>query len=66
MSKSGVQRVSGRSSRQGSVGNQSAKAEGGDVAGSVVERHFRHPKIRRFRHNYLSKLFCGGINARIR
>jgi hypothetical protein len=54
VSKSGFQCVSGRSYRHGRVGNQSAKAECGHVAGSVVERHSRHPKIRRFNHGYTS------------
>jgi hypothetical protein len=50
VSKSGVQCVSCRGSRQGSVGNEAAEAEGGHVARSVVERHSRQPKISTFNH----------------
>ena len=39
VSKSGVQRVSGRSYGHGWVGNQGAEAECGHMAASVVERY---------------------------
>jgi hypothetical protein len=69
VSKSRVQRVSGCSSRQGWVGNQSTEAERGHVASSMVERHSRHPQIRRkngrFNHGYTSSNFAFCINARI-
>jgi len=58
VSKSGVHCASGRSFRHGGVGNKGAKAECGHVAGSVVEWHCRHPKIRRFQHGYPTKPFC--------
>jgi hypothetical protein len=50
VSKSGVQRISGRGSRQGSVGNEGAKAEGWYLARTIIERHSRQPKIRSFNH----------------
>ena len=50
VSKSGFQCVSGRSYRHGCVGNEGAKAECGHVAGSVVERNSRQPKISTFNH----------------
>jgi hypothetical protein len=68
VSKSGIQRVSGRSFRHSEVGNESAKAKCGYLAGSVVERYSRQPqisraKIRRFNHGYTSSYFPFGINA---
>jgi hypothetical protein len=65
VSKSGVQRVAGRSFRHGCVGDQSAKPECRHMAAAVVERHSRHPKIRRFNHGYTSSYFAFGINSRI-
>src|ERR1700761_2358203 len=46
VSKSCFQRISGRTFRHGWIWNQGAKAECGDMAGSVVERDSRGPKIR--------------------
>ena len=54
VSKSGVQCVSCRGSRQGSVGNEGAEAEGGHVTRSVVERHSRQPKISTFNHGVIT------------
>jgi hypothetical protein len=51
VSKSSFQRVSGRSYCYGRIGNQGAKPEYGHMAGSVIERHSRSPKIRRFDHD---------------
>src|SRR5215469_1686444 len=50
VSKSGLQRVSGRGYRHGCIGNQGAEAQCRDLTGSVVERNSRHPKIIRLNH----------------
>ena len=50
MAKSSFQRVSGGAHCCGWIGNQGAEAECGEMAGSVVERYFLSPKIRRFGH----------------
>jgi hypothetical protein len=50
VSKSGLQRISGRSYGHGWVRNQRAEAERGDLAGSVAEWNSRHPQINRPNH----------------
>jgi hypothetical protein len=55
VAESGVESVSGRSYRYGWVGNQSAEAQCGHAAGSVVERNSRHAQIGRLNHGYTSK-----------
>jgi hypothetical protein len=49
--KSSFQRASGSTYRLGCIGNQGAKPEYGHMAASVVERHARIPKSRRFDHD---------------
>src|SRR5271170_7747414 len=56
VSKSGFQRASGSTYRRGRIGNQGAEPEHGHMTGPVVERHSRHPKIRRFDHDDTSAL----------
>jgi hypothetical protein len=56
VSKSGFQRVSGSTHRRGCISNKGAKPEYGHLAESVVERHSRIPKIRRFDHDDSSTL----------
>src|SRR5271155_2959887 len=51
VSKSSFQRASGSTYRRGCIGNQGAKPEYWHIAGSVIERHFRSSKIRRFDHD---------------
>jgi hypothetical protein len=51
VSKTGFQSASGSTYRRGCIGDQGAKSQHGYLAGSVVERHFRHPKIGRFDHD---------------
>src|SRR5450755_764292 len=51
VSKSSLQRVSSSTYRCGCIGNQGAKAEYGNMAGSLVQRDSRSPKIRRFDHD---------------
>ena len=58
VAKSGGERVSGGGARQGWVGNQSAKAERGQLAAAVVQRNFRQAQIGRVSHRYTSKVFC--------
>jgi hypothetical protein len=50
VTKSGFQRVSGRSDRHGWIKNQSAKAQGGHLATAVVEGNSRKLNLRRFVH----------------
>jgi hypothetical protein len=52
--KSGFQCVSGSTDGRGCIGNQGAKAEHRHVAGSVVQRQSRIPKIRRVNHDDIS------------
>jgi hypothetical protein len=58
VSKSGFQSPPGRSDGHGWVGNQGAKAECGHLAASVIQRHSRPLKVRRFSHVHTSALFC--------
>jgi hypothetical protein len=51
VSESSIQRVSGGAYRRGCIRNQGAKAEYGQLAGSVIKRHPFRPKIRRVDHN---------------
>jgi hypothetical protein len=51
MPKSSFQRVCGSTYRHGCIGDQGAESECGHMAGSVVERYFRNPKIARFDHD---------------
>ena len=47
VSKASFQRVSGRTYRRGCIRNQRAKAENGDLARTMTERHSFGPKLRR-------------------
>jgi hypothetical protein len=58
VSKSGFQGVSGRGYGYSRIGNQGAETKCGHMAASIVERHFRHSKIRRSNHRNTSAVLC--------